>query len=231
MEILSEKEALRDMPDLCPEKEAKFFVKLYDYSLWLPQAYVQKGGIWVKKEKEKPHLQPFFTPSREAETKEWGDGAAEYEALWTNRRVPDKLSALVRLAIEDGEALDRNVYSAFAFNWHIPLENSDWECEVCLAGMVIANSFKVSRDTIVDIDQFSDGSVRNKLSAINAFRAGYIGEALGYLGYANPGHALANKGIPLRVDFQYEGFHGWGEYDLFIEEALPIVEQLETAGL
>ena len=98
---------------------------------------------------------------------------------WTKanpRPLPDELSDLIFLAVEDLERAEASPhYSINMSQWHRPLKSG--KCEVCFAGVVMA--FSLGGDTRVD--RAWDSPVDRKMMALNAIRDGLVTEALGDL--------------------------------------------------
>lgn len=90
--------------------------------------------------------------------------------------LPKKQSALIRLAVRDAKVIKQNKkYILNMSHWHQPTNNGI--CEVCLAGSVIANTFKVSEKECLDpwdMDQFSSNWNCNRLRDINKIRMGSL---------------------------------------------------------
>jgi hypothetical protein len=88
-------------------------------------------------------------------------------------KLPDKPSALIRLAIKDLEAVEKNpAYRIDMGAWHEPY---DGKCSVCLAGAVIAQTCKIKNDRYIypNRDVFGK-STTNKLMALDDFREGSV---------------------------------------------------------
>ena len=90
--------------------------------------------------------------------------------------LPNDPSELIRLAIADLERAERD--DVDMGSWH---EHCGEVCEVCLAGAVMAWTLGADTDESLIPQDFSDG-VRDKLLALDYFRAGDICEGLGLLG-------------------------------------------------
>ena len=57
-------------------------------------------------------------------------------------QLPQSMSKLLEIAIADARSLDRSLYRPFSREWHTKLP--DGPCLICLAGSVIAGTFKAS---------------------------------------------------------------------------------------
>lgn len=90
-------------------------------------------------------------------------------------KLPDKPSALIRLAMADLEAVERDGrYVVHMETWHIAYEN---KCSVCLAGAVMAKTLETdSKLTTSPLAMGND--ICKKLSALDSFRNGHIAAGL-----------------------------------------------------
>jgi hypothetical protein len=116
----------------------------------------------------------------------------------TRKKLPDKPSALIRLALDDLRAIERSKqYKVMMEDWHSGNTScgnpdctqckraADEPCEVCFAGSVMAKSLGADKNDCLEPDDF-DGNTENKLYAINCFRTGALGSALEFLGLDKP---------------------------------------------
>lgn len=101
------------------------------------------------------------------------------------KRLPDKLSKLILLALADLEMVEKNpLYRIEMTKWH--QSNGDL-CKVCFAGAVMARSLKCSpQESFNETDFDIDTTI--KLQALNEIRVGHIGIALNMLNI--PNHSL-----------------------------------------
>lgn len=99
--------------------------------------------------------------------------------------LPNKLSDCLELAMKDLETVEKmpNVRINMA-GWFAPvfLALSKIECEVCLVGSVILNTFKEDFSSFIRPDDYNF-KTKNKLQAINYLRTGNIELALDSFGY------------------------------------------------
>lgn len=92
----------------------------------------------------------------------------------TKTKLPNKPSALIRLAIKDLEACEKDEsYNINMDRWQMPLSNGI--CEVCLAGSVMAKTLGVPR-TLESTAAFTslDMPTMNKMWALDYFRKGNL---------------------------------------------------------
>lgn len=100
-----------------------------------------------------------------------------------SQRLPNKMSSLLLLALADLERTEQDSrYTILMSQWHNP--SAIGPCEVCLAGSVLAQRFlNPSEDYLSHMCKLKidAGDVRNKLSALNFLRQGYVLSAAGRL--------------------------------------------------
>ena len=98
-------------------------------------------------------------------------------------KLPDKLSDLMVLALKDLAKCERNKkkFKIKMGTWFTP----NGKCAVCFAGSVMAQSCGVGSKREVFPGDF-DVDTNNKLIALDAVRAGYVGSALDDLGRSLP---------------------------------------------
>lgn len=87
-------------------------------------------------------------------------------------KLPQRPSALIRLACDDAEKIYRTPGYTLDMNlWHeTAISDGKHSCAVCFAGAVIANTLGQSRGDYTNPDYF--GSDRKALEALNFFRRG-----------------------------------------------------------
>lgn len=114
----------------------------------------------------------------------------------SKKKLPNKPSALIRLAINDLNAIEKqkDKYSINMTEWHSPNYMED-TCAVCLAGSVMANTLKLDSNEHLDADEVEDISIQNKLYAINSFRIGQIKEGVEQLNLKMP--LYLNNEVPI----------------------------------
>lgn len=91
-------------------------------------------------------------------------------------KLPEKPSALIRLALADLEVVEKNPKYAIDMDfWHIV--NKDTEiCSVCFAGAVMANTLEAP--SWMSHVPFEFESECHKLVALDSFRCGHIAAGL-----------------------------------------------------
>ncbi len=97
-------------------------------------------------------------------------------------KLPKKPSALLNLALRDLERVERDKnYEIDMCEWHAPeIHDGKPVCHVCLAGSILVKTLKHKPDKEFKFNDYPKAS--NSFFAINAFRKGYVREALGNLG-------------------------------------------------
>lgn len=108
-----------------------------------------------------------------------------------NVKLPNKPSKLLKVALEDLEAVEKDLKYRIDMNsWHQPEDN---KCSVCLAGAVMANRLRCDIEKALDpYDLLVDGNIeywvdlRNKLEAIDYFCRGKVEGSLLRMGIKCP---------------------------------------------
>jgi hypothetical protein len=120
------------------------------------------------------------------------------------KKLPKKLSACVKLALEDLAKVERSKrYEVHMGYFHEPdtFEFGNDKCVVCFAGAVMAKSLGTSPDRCVVPDSFDDYN-QVRLKALDELRSGDVEYALGYMGIR-----IKNTYVPIpRYDEDRKGF-------------------------
>ena len=145
----------------------------------------------------------------------------------TQDLLPDTLSGLLAAAIDDARRLDRDGYRPASFRWHCPVEEGP--CEVCLAGSVIARTYRSSRSLDILPSMFSFAIYR-KLCAIDNMRRGKWLNAYLTL-YETPAPLAIEDRLlglprPTHVDFK-----GWLQFNAHLDSLEPIMYELRAIEL
>lgn len=100
-------------------------------------------------------------------------------------RLPNKLSALLKIALTDLEAIEKSArYKVQMGSWHYP--GDDGKCEVCLAGAVMAKRGGADRRLSLEPESFYDEKTACKLRAIDSLRGGNLRYAFSLMGIEVP---------------------------------------------
>jgi hypothetical protein len=95
-------------------------------------------------------------------------------------RLPNKLSALLRIAVKDAKACEADPRYKLAMDtWHTP-RSPGGVCEVCLAGSVMAKTLGLRRDVSASPYSYTT-SVERRLRALDYMRMGEFDYAAGEL--------------------------------------------------
>ncbi len=146
-------------------------------------------------------------------------------------QLPDKLSALLRVAVADARKIEATPGYVLAMQtWHEPITADDFEgtddmvgkCAVCMAGAVMAQTFGAApTDDVVPGDYAAD---RFKLLAIDDMRTGQFGYALRTLGHeSGRTPQLINDFVAAHLDVE----HGRAPWAIYEQAA----DMLEAEGL
>jgi hypothetical protein len=148
-------------------------------------------------------------------------------------KLPNKPSALIRVAVEDLKQVERHkrLYKVDMDIYHCPLSYFDDEnnesipdpkkpCYVCFAGSVIAKTLKADRTQELNPEDF-DSDTYKKLEALNLFRIGMIEKGLYKMDLEQPKYVAKEAKV---VDYEDDPKE-------FKKEMLALANTLEGAGL
>ena len=144
-------------------------------------------------------------------------------------KLPDQPSALIRLALGDlQKCMADPVYKIDMRHWHMPADDES-NCSVCLAGAVLAQTFKMLPSTLIHNLHYylSDPNDSDKLAALDDFRTGDLVDGLIVMGFDPQGNsALDGMG-------QLNG--GLAPFDaddpkIFFDDMNTIADALERCG-
>lgn len=142
--------------------------------------------------------------------------------------LPDTLSGLIRVSLADLQAceIDDN-YDISMNEWHAPADEHNTNCEVCMAGAVMAKTLDMPRDGYYAPTDFrsSAGDITRKLYAINDLRTGAVNFAL----------TTMRKGVPDSMQNIHSLNRSIVEYhcneELFHRQLNRLADDLEKKGL
>ena len=138
----------------------------------------------------------------------------------------DTLHGLLRVALDDAQKIDRDVYLPRGLEWHHP--HSFKQCNVCLAGFVMAGHLQASQKISLSPCRYQQQTER-RLLAIDALRCGKIETAFRNLhGLAKP-FSFPVLSLPYSVirdqAISVAAFKSWEDWDA----AAPVYERLHDA--
>ena len=140
------------------------------------------------------------------------------------------LPALIRVAVADSNSLDRKKYYPYAYRWHAL--DHDGDCNVCLAGSVLAGTVGIDRST-ESISGYWKGneSLAKVMVSLDMVRQGEYMYAFLNLGWKQ--EDLPQKINRLRKPSPYlRGFSGWKEYRELLAHLSEIADEMdEILGL
>lgn len=101
-------------------------------------------------------------------------------------QLPKKMSALLRVAVRDAQALEKSKkYKLAMGDWHVPADESvSGKCEVCLAGSVMARTLGCNPSENMDPHELRP-RLADALLAINCMREGDFFSAAAQLGLSD----------------------------------------------
>ena len=139
--------------------------------------------------------------------------------------LPNTLSELILVAVNDARKLDRNMYLPNALQYHRPWPNG--ACEICDAGAVMAGTLKIHRRVqLAPINFF--GTIRYKLNALDDARGGQYVKALMELGFDLDAASVVSIG---RIkESPYYDYDTWETFDKHLNHMEGVAQQLEALG-
>ena len=157
--------------------------------------------------------------------------------------LPNRLTALVTLALEEAKKLDRELYNPASWTWHDPSFDGI-PCRVCLAGCLIAGPLRGDAGRSMQLCYF-DLEIRMKLLAVESFRKGHFGGALLRTlqidGSTDDPYSESAVKVDRKIDEMdeeqysvlmntYSEFVNWNQFDAFTLYAKRVVGLLERMG-
>ena len=169
----------------------------------------------------------------------------------TYPEVPEKMSELIRLAVTDGRALDRELYTPHCLSWHSPTDffsangnqgKVDTICEICLAGAVIAGTLGADPKNRWLVADMLDGDDRERgwywaLSALDEIRKGNYTIAASRLGLVPKDATEAGELIQRLLILENNhnnasfAFYDWRRFDRHLASLEELAPKLESLGL
>lgn len=156
------------------------------------------------------------------------------------KQLPDKLSELLNLAIEDAKNLDREKYIPLCSEWHLylsPVYRGVFPpdtCLVCLAGVVLAGTMRRERTKTVILGKESC-EISEKLNALDDMREERFTDAIKAFG-VHPTDQVLYELKCLRDDLNktdgewYPEFKGWAEFEFTLERMEKYARVLDKCG-
>lgn len=139
--------------------------------------------------------------------------------------LPDKLSALTRVALKDLEKIEQDQrYVVDMSEWH--WMDKSGECHVCFAGVVMAGTLTSSLyDSLTPVS--FDEDTRKKLLALDEMRSGYVQNAVHTLRNVNGvSEDTLSSAYDLDTPLNYADDPEWFKARLY-----EIADKLEAMGL
>ena len=157
--------------------------------------------------------------------------------------LPDKLSELLEVAINDLLSLDREKYTPTWDHWHTPpIDPDKGKCAVCLAGAVIANLDDTSPTSYIDVTEdvtfadnhlIDDADLLRKLLALDELRSGSIARACDTMEIELSLEQTARIQCTYHTYYNNMGasFLDWPSAETHIEKLRIMVAELKEMGL
>ena len=142
--------------------------------------------------------------------------------------LPNKLSELIMVAVEDARKLDRKTYWPHFASYHVA-HPKHGGCAVCDAGAVMAGTLGLDPTTTAMPVDFHD-SVERKLLALDLARQGGYSAAIELImdRDCEKGHEDLNE-----EDFEdspYQDYEDWDEFECHLQHMEDIARQLNELG-
>ena len=137
-------------------------------------------------------------------------------------KLPDTMSGLLETALSDAHALDRYRYMPSWDQWHSSTVRSS--CAICLAGSIIAGSFRMSPETEVHPCIFSDITFQ-KLEAVESMRSGDWWHAFVCIYDHAPNDQAEKLILALDNPLQSE-FSCWDDFETHLESLQAFIPRL-----
>ena len=140
-------------------------------------------------------------------------------------QLPETLSGLIRVAIEDARALGRKSYEPECALWHSP--GGEHGCRVCLAGAVIAGTLGASPNRYISPDYFilSAPDIYAALKALDSARQGNWHLAASKLHIKLPLNVADRLGVS-----DHSRFGNWKEFGRYLADLKRQADILERYG-
>ena len=145
-----------------------------------------------------------------------------------NDPLPNTLSALILVAVQDARALDRNTYWP-DYSYYHEAHPKAGGCTVCDAGAVMAGTLGLDLATSAIPADFPD-SVKRKLLALDLARQGGYSEAIDLimdLDGENGHEDLRDEGFE---ESPYHEYEDWDEFECHLQHMEDIARRLEALG-
>ena len=104
--------------------------------------------------------------------------ASDNSVIYQTKELPDKLSDLICVALED---LDKAIEMGYAIDmayWVRSKYYTTKKCSVCLGGAVMLDIFDLDKEMSYDALDITNGVLKLKLYALDHIRSGYVLKAL-----------------------------------------------------
>ena len=145
-----------------------------------------------------------------------------------NDPLPNTLSELIMVAVNDARKLDRKKYWPYYASYHYA-HPKHGGCSVCDAGAVMAGTLRLDHATTAEPTDFPD-SVQRKLLALDLARQGDYSSAIELImdrDCENSHEALNEEDFE---DSPYKDYEDWDEFECHLQHMEDIARQLKDLG-
>ena len=109
------------------------------------------------------------------------------------KKLPNKPSALIRVAMDDLNRVERlKGYTVDMDIWHEP---ACGKCNVCFAGAIMSQTLKADPEDLMEPEMYN-GDTEGKLSALDSFRCGDVSGGFELMGLDNDKGYDLDREIP-----------------------------------
>ena len=140
-----------------------------------------------------------------------------------NDPLPNTLSELIMVAVNDAKKLDRAIYSPDSEFYHDTRHSEN--CYICDAGAVMAGTLQVDRKKVVSPEEFPH-SIETKLYALDLARKGLYVGALVELGVENI-NINGVTGVDVSIHHEYTT---WKQFDKHMNVMEKAAQRLKELG-
>ena len=142
-----------------------------------------------------------------------------------NDPLPNTLSALIMVAVNDANKLDRDQYAPHFYYFHLKSKHS--KCRICDAGAVMAGTLRKPIDQVYQSEDFVY-PINYKLMALDKARRGLYSQAA-FLVAGIDGQKLLSLDEKIKPS-PYMSYKNWEEFDKHMDFMEGVAHQLEALG-
>ena len=144
--------------------------------------------------------------------------------------LPGTMTGLLETAIADARKLKRRTYRPHYHEWHVM--NDHGQCEICLAGILIAGTLRFSPLTQMT-PWMLPSKTQHKLEALDAMRSGDWCTAYHLLYQQEPSIKTQARlsCLPLPDHAEFVGWRSFNAHLRSLQRIIPKLRKIETEAL